>query len=137
MVLTGYIDERNQLWVNITVSGINSSQKIPCLIDTGFTGELLLPLKIAIELGLRLTSITSYTLGDGSKVNSMLFETSIEWGTLQKRLVTVSVMDVDEALMGGGLLHGYTLFADFEKKALLIKEPGTDEPREPSAPNPV
>lgn len=54
----------------------------------------------------------------------MLFEASIEWGTQKKNLFTVGVMDVEKALIGGGLLHGYRLIADFEKKVLTIKEPG-------------
>jgi clan AA aspartic protease len=128
MVLNGYIDEKNQLWVEITVAGQHNKQKIPVLVDTGFTGELQLPLKIAVPLGLRLAGVGTFVLADGSRSREMLFDASISWGTTV-RSVTVSVMDSDIPLLGGGLLHGYVLLVDFEKKLLTIKEPGTDEPQ--------
>ena len=129
MVLSGHIDERNQLWVEITVGGQHNQQKIPVLVDTGFTGELQLPLKVAVPLGLRLAGVGTFQLADGSRSRQMLFDASISWGTTV-RLVTISVTDSDTALLGGGLLHGYVLLVDFEKKILTIKEPGTDEPQE-------
>ncbi len=105
------------------------SKKIDAIVDTGFTGELQLPLKLAVPLGLRLDGVGTFELADGSKSRQMLFSALISWGTRTKP-VTVSVADSDTALLGGGLLHGYLLLADFEKKMLMIKEPGTDEPTE-------
>lgn len=129
MILSGYIDERNQLWVSITVAGQHNQQITPVLVDTGFTGELQLPLKIAVPLGLRLDGVGTFELADGTRSRQMLFSASISWGTTT-RLVTVSVTDSDTALLGGGLLYGYVLLVDFEKKQFIIKEPGTDEPQE-------
>jgi len=126
MVLTGHIDERNQLWVTITVGGLHSKQTIKALIDTGFNGELLLPLQVAIPLGLQLAGAAPYRLADGSISQQMLFSAFIDWGT-QRRTATVNVVHSDTPLIGGGLLHGYVLLADFDKKQLMIKEPGADE----------
>ena len=128
MILQGHIDDRNQLWVPITVAGLQGQENISALIDTGFTGELLLPLKIAVPLGLKLAGIAPYQLADGSISKQMLFSAAITWGT-QTRAITVNVIDVEHALIGGGLLHGYVLTVDFQQKQLFIKEPGTDEPQ--------
>ncbi len=129
MILQGQIDASNQLWVTIKVSGDTSSQEIPALIDTGFTGDLWLPLRIAVPLGLKLSAISDCQLADGSiSSNQMVFSATISWGT-QTKSITVIVADVDDALIGGGLLHGYVLEADFQKKKLTIKEPGTDDPQ--------
>lgn len=128
MILSGHIDDRNQLWVSITVAGQHNQQTIQVLVDTGFTGELQLPLNVAVPLGLRLDGVGMFELADGSRSRQMLFSASISWGTTT-RLVTISVTDSDTALLGGGLLHGYVLLVDFEKKQLIIKEPGTDEPQ--------
>ena len=128
MVLSGHIDEKNQLRVPITVAGQHNQQKVLALVDTGFTGELQLPLKIAVPLGLRLDGVGTFELADGSRSRQMLFSASISWGTTT-RLVTVSVTDSDTPLIGGGLLHGYVLLVDFAKKQLILKEPGTDEPQ--------
>lgn len=131
MILAGRIDDRNRLWVTITVTGNQGQQQIEALIDTGFTGELLLPLSIAVPLGLTLAAVGSYKLADGSTSRQMLFSASVAWGS-SKKLATVNVVDTDDALMGGGFLHGYLLVVDFEKKTLIIKEPNTDEPQPPA-----
>src|SRR5207244_3327511 len=133
MVLRGHIDERNQLWVQITVAGKNSQQEIRALIDTGFTGELQLPLSVASPLGLELSGAGSFELADGSQSQEMLFKASILWGTTL-RTATVIVSGTDTPLVGGGLLHGFVLLVDFEKKLFTIKEPGTDEPEVPVTP---
>ncbi|MBF0571368.1 MAG: hypothetical protein HQL12_05800 [Candidatus Omnitrophica bacterium] len=123
----GHIDNKNQLWVPITVAGNQGRKEVTALIDTGFTGELLLPLHIAVPLGLKLAGASSCKLGDGSISKQMLFSASITWGT-QTRDITVNVIDVEDALIGGGLLHGYVLTVDFQQKTLIVKEPGTDDP---------
>ena len=128
MYLQGSIDDKNQLWIPITVTGQHSHVEISALIDTGFTGELLLPLRIAVPLGLSLTGVADCHLANGSISQQMLFSASMSWGT-QTRQVTVNVVDVEDALIGGGLLHGYVLTVDFQQKQLTIKEPGTDEPK--------
>ena len=128
MILLGQIDDRNQLWVPIKVVGLQKGQEILALLDTGFTGELLLPLQIAVPLGLQLAGVARCQLADGNFSRQMLFSASITWGT-QTRSITVNVVDVEHALIGGGLLHGYVLTVDFQKKQLIIKEPGTDDPQ--------
>lgn len=129
MILHGSIDDKNQLWVPIIVAGEHGQQKISALLDTGFTGELQLPLQIAVPLGLKLVGVASYKLADGSVSKQMLFSASINWGT-KTRLVTASVvMDAEDVLMGVSVLHGYALLVDFKQKQLVIKEPGTDDPQ--------
>ena len=39
------------------------------VLDTGFTGDLQIPIAWSKELGLRINSIEPYTIADGSKVN--------------------------------------------------------------------
>lgn len=127
MVLLGRIDERNQLWISLTVGGSTQKRTIEVLVDTGFSGELALPLQIAIPLGLQLTAAGEYQYANGSRSIEMVFTGSLDWGS-KNRLVAVNVLNSDVPLLGGGLLHGYILLVDFEKKKLVIKEPGVDEP---------
>ena len=127
MYIAGSIDQKNQLWVELTIYGGNGEKTIKALLDTGFTGELLLPLKIAVPLSLKLAGASDCQLADGSISNQTVFYAKVKWGTSEKD-VTVNVVDVEHPLIGGGLLHGYTLIADFEKRMLIIKEPRVDEP---------
>jgi len=120
------------LWVRITVAGhTDQHNDVEALIDTGFTGELLLPLRLAVPLGLRLVGVSRVQLADGSISQQMLFSASIGWGSVLRE-VTVNVVDgTDVPLIGGGLLDGYVLHVNFEQKQLTIKEPHTDEPSPP------
>ncbi len=129
MILHGLIDDKNQLWVTITVAGNQKQTEARAILDTGFTGEILLPLSIASTLDLIPAGVGKCELADGSISKQKIFVASINWGT-QTRLVTVSVMDnIKDVLIGGGLLHGYVLTVDFKQKQLIIKEPGTDDPQ--------
>ena len=122
-MLNGEINEKNQLSVSIIVHGQQGqSATVPALVDTGFTGDLQLPLTIAIPLGLRLDAVGTFEYADGRTARKMLFSATITWGTTT-RPVTVSVVDSNTALLGTGLLHGYTLNADFAKKQFSIQEP--------------
>lgn len=129
MILHGSIDDKNQLWVPIEVAGDTDHKEISALLDTGFTGELVLPLHIAVPLGLKLVGISSCTLGNGLETKQMLFSASIKWGTQKRSVTAIVVADTEEVLMGVSLLHGYALLVDFQQKQFVIKEPGTDDPQ--------
>ena len=128
MVLKGVIDESNLLWTNIEVGGLSNSIELKALIDTGFSGELIIPIQTAIQLGLTLVGTGRAELADGNIINQLLFLGKLKWGTLDKT-IAISVSESDDTLIGGGLLHGYLLIADFSKGDLIIKEPGIDEPK--------
>lgn len=87
--------------------------------------------QIAIPLGLQLTAAAPYQYANGATQLEMVFTGSLDWGT-KNRLVTINVLNSNTPLIGGGLLHGYTLLVDFKKGQLIIKEPGIDEPFVPS-----
>jgi len=132
MTIEGDIDSNNTLWVKLDVIGEAGKKTMPVFIDTGFSGELAIPLQIAVPLGLKLSGAATSRLADGAEIRQMLFSAKISWGT-QKRPVTVHVMPGDvNASIGCALLHGYVLHADFENKQLIIKEPHVDEPTKPN-----
>ncbi|HEY5123039.1 MAG TPA: hypothetical protein VIK14_04820 [Ignavibacteria bacterium] len=137
MKIPGSIDDQNQLWTRMTIVGTKSFDEIDCIIDTGFNGELVLPINIAVPLGLELSAYTEYTLGDGSKVPTYLFSGKIHWGTVKKD-VTICVFRSGDPLLGGGLLNNYVLIANFKSKILSISEPDEDTPdtNDPDIDNP-
>lgn len=123
MNITGRIDEKNQLWVEVTVGKEGSTQQtLECLVDTGFTGEIQLPISVAVPLGLKLIGAASFELADGVGRAKMLFEGDICWGTTT-RAVTAIVSPSSTPLLGSGLLSGYELIANFKTKKFSIKEP--------------
>lgn len=128
MTIDGRIDEKNQLWVEVTVGEGGNKKTLEVLVDTGFSGELQLPISIAVPLGLKLVGVAPFELADGVSRPKMLFSSSISWGTTT-RPVTITVTGSSTSLLGSGLLNGYVLLADFQKKTFVIKEPNFDEPQ--------
>ena len=123
MIFKGDIDSDNFLWVKLIVVGTHRQQTIHAIIDTGFTGELMLPKEIATNLGLKQAGVAPCQYADGTQRDVPLYTATIRWGSKQQQ-ATVHVHEKPTyASIGGGLLHDYILHADFSKNQLIIKEP--------------
>ena len=83
------------------------SVEIEALVDTGFNGELTLPLATVEALGLEWLRSGRALLADGSDVLFDSYEAIIEWDGVM-RSVTVDSADTDP-LIGMTLLDGYEL----------------------------
>src|ERR1035438_4514014 len=70
----GYLDDNGHPRITIRVSGTHptASAVVEAMIDTGFTGFLMLPIAQALPLGLALYGTGNYTLADGSSVTNFL-----------------------------------------------------------------
>ena len=70
----GYLDDNGHPRLTIRVSGTHptASAVVEAMIDTGFTGFLMLPIAQALPLGLALYGTGNYTLADGSSVTNFL-----------------------------------------------------------------
>ena len=73
-VLTGYFSRAGHPAIKIGVHGIHAGlkQEFEAIIDTGFTGFLLMPIMSAFPLGLTLAGTGSYTLADNTTSAKLL-----------------------------------------------------------------
>jgi predicted aspartyl protease len=76
----GYIDSNGHPRMTIRVRGTHLTEvaEPDALVDTGFTGFLMLPIAQALPLGLALYGTGDYNLADGSLVSCFLAEGTIE-----------------------------------------------------------
>jgi len=74
LTVTGCLDKSGSPSVRISVHGISpdSRQEFDAVIDTGFTGFLMMPLLSAFPLGLTLWGTSNYCLADGSTSPKLL-----------------------------------------------------------------
>ena len=71
--MTGNLNQKESPKITILLQGnFGKPQPFDAIIDTGFTGNISMPLIKALPLGLILFSTASFILADGSKEDTLL-----------------------------------------------------------------
>jgi clan AA aspartic protease len=99
------------------ISGVETAAD--AWIDTGFTGDLVLPAKLIASLGLPLGPAVSAKLADGSVVQLDTHSCMLEWFGQWKVIEVVSNQG-DFPLLGVGLLLDHVLHVDYPQKTLIL-----------------
>jgi len=106
--------------VRLIVKGLRKSLRNDPVVDTGFDGDLCLPVKVAIQLGLELSGESIVELADGSKKQELSFLGSVFWQG-QERLVKIFLTNSEDALIGSGLMQGQKLTISYANRAVTIE----------------
>ncbi|MFQ6061959.1 MAG: hypothetical protein ACE5J9_02125, partial [Methanosarcinales archaeon] len=61
-MIEGYFNESGYPCIDLIVFGNRGNYPIEAIIDTGFDGDLCLPIQIAIQIGLELVSVQRFEL---------------------------------------------------------------------------
>ena len=112
--MTGSVDVAGRSLVAVTLSAPNqsTSASVEAWLDTGFTGELVLPQTVIATLGLTQSGTVTGELGDGSTKVMNTYTCLIDWfGT--KVQVEAIANDGKFPLLGVGLLRDRRLTIDF------------------------
>jgi len=120
-VIEGYVNEYGQTIIKIKVKGTKAEVEVEAQIDTGFDGEICLPIPIAIQLGLELSGDLWIELADGTRKKELIFIGSIIWECKEKE-VKIILTNFQQTLIGTGLFQGKILEIDFVKKGVEIRE---------------
>lgn len=118
------IDGDNQIRVEAEIIGLYKSQVYGGIVDTGFSGSIVLPLEIAVDLGLTKTGSGSVMLADGSVKILPLFLCRVKIGDIEQ--------DADVMIMGSDVLMGMGILDQFRLCLTAISgevslEPATEE----------
>jgi clan AA aspartic protease len=107
-MIIGSVNTNREAVIQIAVlSDSEQIKAVSAVIDTGYTGDLMLSRVIVNELGLSLQGIQDATLGDGSLTAFEMYAGSVLWDG-QVRRVEVNMSET-ECLVGLGLLEEYKL----------------------------
>ncbi len=107
-MIQGMVNAAYEPVVSLAVQGLSGqSAEIEAVVDTGFSEFLTLPPALLTEL--RLSSVTnaSAILADGSEVAFDVYEVTILWDGLPRRVY--AYMSDTTPLVGMRLLDGYDL----------------------------
>jgi len=116
---TGSVNEKLQAILNIELS---SGAGFDCLLDTGFQGTLVVPLKFAEDNSLPITGRETFL---GAESNSIEFDTAIaEINWLGDQfLLPVLVSESTEALIGVEMMVDTILEIDYINSTVKITKP--------------
>lgn len=104
------IDNENQVRIEAKIIGLYKSTTYGCILDTGYSGTLVLPLVIAVDLGLEKAGAASVTLADGSTQIVPTFLCKVDIGGVTQDADTL-VMGSD-VLIGMGVMEKYQVYID-------------------------
>jgi clan AA aspartic protease len=119
--MIGVIDDfgRALLSVSLRSAPDESAELLEVWVDTGFTGELVLPHRVIELLRLPKSGSVDAILADGSAVELSTFTCFIDWFDAKRRVEVVE-NDGDRALLGVGLLLGCELRANYRTLSLTL-----------------
>jgi clan AA aspartic protease len=111
MTMFGRVNRSREAILKLVIVGDeNLKVAVDAVIDTGFNGDLILPLETISELGLKIQGYQKAILGDGTISQFQVYAATVIWDGA-RRLVEVNAA-TSGALIGMGLLEGYKLEVD-------------------------
>jgi clan AA aspartic protease len=120
--MTGRVDSAGRALVDVTVKASSQSapRQLEAWIDTGFTGELVLPQATISALGLLQSGTVTAELGDGSSISMNTYTCLIHWPGQDKQIEVVANNGL-YPLLGVGLLRGCKLTVDYPSQSVTIQ----------------
>ena len=92
--------------VRIEAIGSRQTLALNAIVDTGFDGDLCLPIRLAVQLGLELIGEQLIELADGTQRKELVFAGSVGlFGATRE--VQIMLTNSEDALIGTSLLNHY------------------------------
>ena len=118
--IRGRLDAYHQPRVAITVRGARRDVTLEVVIDTGFDGQLCLPVSLAVEIGLELYGAQQTQLADGSIKSDLVFLGQAGFVGQRTQEVEILLTESDDALLGVGFLMDWRLEIDFSQRLVQL-----------------
>jgi clan AA aspartic protease len=127
--MRGRVDDSGRAIVEVTLAanGHDGPHSIDVWVDTGFTGDRVIPRSIVEKLVLHQTGTVDGVLADGTQVLLATYHCEIEWFG-KSRSLEVIANDGEMPLLGVGLLLAKELRIDYTNLTLSIS-PASKKPR--------
>jgi len=121
-MLKGQFDEDGQPTFSVTLAGPLGEVTLTGIVDTGFDGDLCIPVPTAVSLGLQLKATKFVEFADGRIEEEFVFRGTVTMGDLPPRSADVELTFSDQALIGSGLFQGLKLEIDYESETVVLKQ---------------
>ncbi len=121
-MITGRVDDYGRALIVISIQSAidGSTEDVDVWIDTGFTGDLVLPESLVSRLGLAKSAAVPAYLADGAKTLLETYSCSFDWFG-SERSIEVIASHAQTPLLGVGLLLGRRVIVDYGTLAVSIE----------------
>ena len=121
-MIHGHVDNAGCALIQITVQPTPTAPGVDldAWVDTGFTGELVLPQDKIATLGLPRSAVVKAELGDGSETMLDVYTCLVAWFGRMQQIEVIAANTGKFPLLGVGLLLGHTLTVDYTSRTLTI-----------------
>ena len=122
--MTGKVDDygRAMLPVALSAAAGGAVSTVEAWVDTGFTGQLMLPINLVHSLTLPLLGKATARLANGKTEEVDRFQCWIEWFGERKPVAALASLGAFP-LLGIALLAGHVLTIDYERCTLGLNCP--------------
>ena len=103
---------------------IISSRKtiaITAIVDTGFDGDVCLPTRLAVQLGLELVGELTVELADGTLKDELVFAGSVRFFDITRE-VKILLTNSEDALLGTSLLNHYPVSIEYPGGRVRLRQ---------------
>jgi len=101
--------------------GLAGGETVVCVIDTGFSGHLVLPRSAVSRLGLPVIGREVFEMVAGHFLIADLAQADVTW-LGETRTVEVVVSEGEDALLGTALLDGTRLTIDYVAYTVTVSD---------------
>jgi len=115
------IDNENQIRVESEIIGLYKKTLYGAILDTGFSGGLVLPLVTAVDIGLEKVGAGNVTLADGSMKTLPMFMCKIKIAGITQDVDTLVLGN--EVLIGMNVIDAFNISFNGPKQQVLIDVP--------------
>lgn len=105
----------------VEVIGTRKTLAITAIVDTGFDGDLCLPIRIAVQLGLELVGEQIVELADGTRKRELAFDGSVRFFN-DAQAVRIMLTSSEDAPIGTRLLNHYRAAIEFPGGRLKLRQ---------------
>ena len=111
-MIRGTVNARHEPLIPLRLRGPSGIElEVDAVIDTGFTGVMILPAAIITALDLPVYANSSAILGDGTVRPFDTYLAVVEWDGVWQSVVVSELGD--EISIGTGLLAGHEMYVEF------------------------
>ena len=123
MAIISAIDEHNSVRVETEIIGTYKTVGYGAIFDSGFSGDVVIPQSMSVDIGLSAGGVAEIELADGSTMIVKLYLCKVKIGDIMQEAATIIMGE--EVLIGMGLMKPFDVcLRAGTSEAIVEPQPG-------------